>query len=46
MNKGAGLLVKTVKAIESGRYQEHPQETLREPIKHAPKYLKIADIRF
>jgi methionyl-tRNA formyltransferase len=25
MNKGAGLLVKTVKAVESGRYNEHPQ---------------------
>lgn len=28
MNKGAGLLVKTVKAVESGRYHEHPQTAL------------------
>src|SRR6195952_3605589 len=28
MNKGAGLLVKTVKAIESGRYYQHPQSQL------------------
>jgi methionyl-tRNA formyltransferase len=41
MNKGAGLLVKTVKAIESGRYQEHPQESFEEAdIKHAPKIFK------
>jgi methionyl-tRNA formyltransferase len=41
MNKGAGLLVKTVKAIESGRYQEHPQDSFDEAeIKHAPKIFK------
>lgn len=42
MNKGAGLLVKTVKGIESGRYHEHPQEELAEGIalKHAPKLFK------
>lgn len=42
MNKGAGLLVKTVKAIESGRYTEQPQEQLIEgqQLKHAPKIFK------
>jgi methionyl-tRNA formyltransferase len=41
MNKGAGLLVKTVKAIESGRYTEQPQEQLaHEELKHAPKIFK------
>ena len=42
MNKGAGLLVKTVKGIESGRYSEHPQAQLAEGIelKHAPKIFK------
>jgi methionyl-tRNA formyltransferase len=42
MNKGAGLLVKTVKGIESGRYNEHPQAHLEEGIelKHAPKIFK------
>ena len=42
MNKGAGLLVKTVKGIESGRYSQHPQEHLAEGIelKHAPKIFK------
>lgn len=42
MNKGAGLLVKTVKAIESGRYTELPQTHLAEGIelKHAPKIFK------
>ncbi|WP_345952602.1 methionyl-tRNA formyltransferase [Mucilaginibacter sp. PAMB04168] len=42
MNKGAGLLVKTVKAIESGRYTEQPQEQLVEgqELKHAPKIFK------
>jgi len=42
MNKGAGLLVKTVKAIESGRYTEQPQEQLIESqeLKHAPKIFK------
>ncbi|MBE9584434.1 methionyl-tRNA formyltransferase [Mucilaginibacter sp. JRF] len=42
MNKGAGLLVKTVKAIESGRYHEHPQHQLAtgEELQHAPKLTK------
>lgn len=42
MNKGAGLLVKTVKAIESGRYSEHPQHQLAtgEELQHAPKLTK------
>ncbi|HEY9196465.1 MAG TPA: methionyl-tRNA formyltransferase [Mucilaginibacter sp.] len=42
MNKGAGLLVKTVKAVESGRYNEHPQTQLLtgEELKHAPKIFK------
>ncbi len=41
MNKGAGLLVKTVKAIESGRYTEHPQDQFEEAqIKYAPKLFK------
>ncbi|HVW12549.1 MAG TPA: methionyl-tRNA formyltransferase [Mucilaginibacter sp.] len=42
MAKGAGLLVKTVKAIESGRYTEVPQSPLAEGIelKHAPKIFK------
>lgn len=42
MNKGAGLLVKTVKGIESGRYHEHPQEELAKgaELKHAPKIFK------
>jgi methionyl-tRNA formyltransferase len=42
MHKGAGLLVKTVKAIESGRYKEQPQVHLAEnaELKHAPKIFK------
>lgn len=41
MYKGAGLLVKTVKAIESGRYTQHPQDQVEtEHIKHAPKIFK------
>lgn len=42
MNKGAGLLVKTVKAVESGRYNEHPQSQLAEGIElqSAPKIFK------
>jgi methionyl-tRNA formyltransferase len=42
MDKGAGLLVKTVKGIESGRYYEHPQSQLLtgEVLKHAPKIFK------
>jgi methionyl-tRNA formyltransferase len=42
MNKGAGLLVKTVKAIESGRYTEQPQQQLTDgqELKHAPKIFK------
>jgi methionyl-tRNA formyltransferase len=39
MNKGAGLLVKTVKGIESGRYSEYSQSQLIEDkeLQHAPK---------
>src|ERR1700712_3580083 len=42
MNKGAGLLVKTVKAVESGRYSELPQSELiaGTELKHAPKIFK------
>ncbi|MDB5031514.1 methionyl-tRNA formyltransferase [Mucilaginibacter sp.] len=42
MYKGAGLLVKTVKAVESGRYAENPQHHLAEGVelKHAPKIFK------
>ena len=42
MDKGAGLLVKTVKGIESGRYNEHPQSALLEGVelRHAPKIFK------
>jgi len=42
MNKGAGLLVKTVKGVESGRYNEHPQSLLAEgmELRHAPKLSK------
>src|ERR1700761_5329662 len=42
MDKGAGLLVKTVKAIESNRYSEYPQAELAEgaELKHAPKLFK------
>jgi len=42
MDKGAGLLVKTVKAIESGRYSELPQSHLVDGVelKHAPKIFK------
>jgi methionyl-tRNA formyltransferase len=42
MYKGAGLLVKTVKAVESGRYAENPQHGLAEGVelKHAPKIFK------
>jgi methionyl-tRNA formyltransferase len=42
MYKGAGLLVKTVKAVESGRYTENPQHQLVEGVelKHAPKIFK------
>ncbi|HEY8928713.1 MAG TPA: methionyl-tRNA formyltransferase [Mucilaginibacter sp.] len=42
MHKGAGLLVKTVKGIESGRYNEHPQSALMDGVelKHAPKIFK------
>jgi methionyl-tRNA formyltransferase len=42
MNKGAGLLVKTVKGVESGRYNEHPQSQLIAGVelKHAPKIFK------
>jgi len=42
INKGAGLLVKTVKGVESGRYSEHPQEQLAAGVelKRAPKIFK------
>ena len=42
MYKGAGLLVKTVKGIESGRYSEYPQSQLTEDaeLMHAPKIFK------
>ncbi len=43
MNKGAGLIVKTVKAVESGRYNEHPQSTLLSEdteLRRAPKIFK------
>ncbi|WP_040626601.1 methionyl-tRNA formyltransferase [Mucilaginibacter paludis] len=42
MATGAALLVKTVKAIETGDYQEQPQQALAEGIelKHAPKIFK------
>jgi methionyl-tRNA formyltransferase len=42
MNKGAGLLVKTVKGVESGRYNEHPQSQLLDGVelRHAPKIFK------
>jgi methionyl-tRNA formyltransferase len=39
MNKGAGLVLKTVKAIESGVYPQEPQDETGE-IKHAPKIFK------
>jgi methionyl-tRNA formyltransferase len=39
MNVGAGLLVKTVKAIEAGNYTEQPQPQSDE-LKHAPKIFK------
>jgi len=42
MNKGAGLLVKTVKAVESGRYNEHPQSDIltETELRSAPKLYK------
>lgn len=42
MHKGAGLLVKTVKAVESGRYNEHPQakQMPDAELKSAPKIFK------
>lgn len=42
MNVGAGLLVKTVKAIAEGNYTEQPQPQQHEGIqlKHAPKIFK------
>jgi methionyl-tRNA formyltransferase len=39
MNKGAQLVLKTVRAIESGNYPSLPQSTDQE-IKHAPKIFK------
>jgi methionyl-tRNA formyltransferase len=42
MHKGAGLLVKTVKAVESGRYHEHPQSEILPDaeLRSAPKLYK------
>src|ERR1700761_3888782 len=42
MYKGDGLLVKTVKGVESGRYNEHPQSALMDGVelRHAPKIFK------
>ncbi|HEY0896456.1 MAG TPA: methionyl-tRNA formyltransferase, partial [Sphingobacteriaceae bacterium] len=41
MEVGAALLVRTVKAIETGDYQETPQEQVIEAgLKHAPKIFK------
>ena len=42
MYKGAGLLVKTVKGVESGRYKENPQSLLLAgmELKPAPKIFK------
>lgn len=42
MDKGAGLLVKTVKAVESGRFMVQPQHQLTHnaELKHAPKIFK------
>ncbi len=42
MHKGAGLLVKTVKGVESGRYNEYKQAQLVTglELKHAPKIFK------
>ncbi|OEK03816.1 methionyl-tRNA formyltransferase [Roseivirga sp. 4D4] len=39
MEKGAKLVLKTVRAIESGDYPQEPQDTSQE-IKHAPKIFK------
>ena len=39
MNKGAGLVLKTVKAIESGDYKAAPQNEAGE-LKHAPKVFR------
>jgi methionyl-tRNA formyltransferase len=39
MHKGAGLVLKTVKAIESGNCTAHPQQE-NKTIKHAPKIFK------
>ncbi|CAN0411088.1 unnamed protein product, partial [Phaeothamnion confervicola] len=39
MYKGAGLVLKTVKAIEHGKYPSVPQD-LNAEIKHAPKIFK------
>ena len=39
MNKGADLVLKTVKAVEAGDYPKIPQHTDQE-IKHAPKIFK------
>ncbi|RZK80901.1 MAG: methionyl-tRNA formyltransferase [Pedobacter sp.] len=39
MNVGADLLVRTVKAVEEGNYQEQPQPQ-NDELKHAPKIFK------
>lgn len=39
MHKGAGLVLKTVQAIQSGTFTEIPQD-LSEEVKHAPKIFK------
>jgi methionyl-tRNA formyltransferase len=39
MHKGSALVLKTVQAIEKGKYPSTPQENARE-IKHAPKIFK------
>lgn len=39
MHKGAGLVLKTVRAIESGDVSVHPQED-SQAVKHAPKIFK------
>ena len=39
MHKGAGLVLKTVKAIESGNVRAQPQEETK-AVKHAPKIFK------
>lgn len=40
MNKGAELILKTVKLIQSGNYQPLPQKLNNQELKHAPKIFK------